>query len=159
MFMRILLLTISLIASLPFAHAQIRRGSVLLGGYMNVEGRSKVGVFMEPSRDAGLYLNLKGGYFLVENLALGIDYRQRPYTGGGVKAFGRYYYEGKVIAGIGYDITENAPTAEGGYAFFAAPFVAIEPTIFYRAFGKISTRQVGLNVNVSFFLNRRVKKD
>jgi hypothetical protein len=143
------------------ATAQITRGTVLLNGTVKVQksGDVEPGEYWFDS-DIGrdfVFINIKAGYFAGKNVVLGGEYSRTLYWGN-LSLFGRYYFKGKVVTGAAYNF-RGAAVLEGGYAFFVAPPVAFEATINYqKAFYYPLEDGIGLNFSVSFFLNRRIKK-
>lgn len=88
-------------------------------------------------------LDLKAGYFFIENFTAGLRLGyQHTSTGGSgsgltrIGVFGRYYFDGKIFAGAG--ITSVSPSTgnssvevplEVGYAAFVTRNIAIEPAL------------------------------
>jgi hypothetical protein len=156
--MRILAIAILVLASITNSSAQIRRGSILLSGSFDVNDMDNLHLtqIADVESASGVTLTFKAGYFVVKNGLLALDYERRSYLEDvNVRLIGRYYYRGKIIMGAGYNASENAAFFESGYAFFIAPFVAIEPTVTFEP----SEDDIGINVCVSFFLNRNRSRD
>ncbi len=151
---------------ISFSFGQIERGAMLVGASSNF------GLNREnPSPSTGnhittLNLDVKGGYFVINNLAAGLrfnynrTYRDGPsYGSTSVGIFGRYYYQGKFFGGIG--ITSVGPSSgntytefpiEVGYAAFITKNIAIEPSLNFVKGD--SQNVIGLNFGFSLYLNR-----
>jgi hypothetical protein len=150
------------------ASAQIEKGTVLAGASSNFAFNSTSQA--HGSSTTTLNLDLRGGYFIINNLALGIqvDYYQNwssassgSYGSTSVGLFGRYYYKGKIFGGLG--ITEVSPYPSGGsynlvpiqvgYAAFINKNIAIEPSLSLTEGNSQSV--LGLNVGFTLYLHRK----
>jgi hypothetical protein len=161
--MKKVLLTLFAATVVFAASAQISKGTILLAGNSNLN-------FQSNNEDAGddsdLTLNLKGGYFFMDNLAGGlvVQYAKNSEADDAATAFGpfvRYYVNGKIILGAAYllgsagDFKANALQIEAGYAIFANDAVAIEPSVYYQMYsGDAEGASFGLNVGISVYLGR-----
>ena len=142
------------------AMAQIEKGAIFIGassnfGYNNLSPDSSSGFTV-------MNLDLKGGYFIINNLAVGLnvgyvkidEYSEMSFGG-----FARYYIAGKFFAGAGFtsispeegDSTTEIPV-EIGYAAFITDNIAIEPGLSY-VIGD-GYEKFGPNVGFSLYLNR-----
>lgn len=156
------------------ASAQIEQGTWLIGGSSNLG-------FTSFNEDAGDYsqfnIDVKGGYFVIENLAVGLnlgyssvdlgDFGKETDTGFGV--FTRYYFNGKIFGGVGFnsvtakfesDLGDSESTIsvipiEVGYAAFIGKVVAIEPALNYSIYGGDGEgASFGVNIGISVYLGR-----
>lgn len=147
------------------ASAQISQGTILVGASSNAG-------FTSYNEDAGDYsqfnIDLKGGYFVIDNLALGlnlgytkIDDASQTTFG----AFGRYYVNGKIFGGIGFnstsvdlggsDATVSTIPIEVGYAAFINDAIAVEPALSYSILGgDAEGAAFGLNIGLTLYLGR-----
>jgi hypothetical protein len=157
---------LTLFAALTFfaASAQIEKGAILVNGQSSLD-------FTSSKPDGGdsfseITLGLKGGYFFIDNLAVGpqiVYYKHSEaddaLTGFGL--FGRYYVNGKIILGAGFnsnkagDASWTTVPLEAGYAAFVTDNVAIEPVVSYELWsGDQKGSAFGLSVGISVYLNR-----
>ena len=172
--MKKILITVFTISAL-FCSAQISKGTILAGASSNL-GLSNY----KP--DGGISttyfnLNAKGGYFIIDNLAVGLNMGinredRTNYTNAQslIGLFGRYYINGKIITGLGLGVVNNRldinnnttksnysrVTLTGGYAIFIGQVIAVEPTLNINIDGG-NNKGVGLGLAVGFtlFLNRK----
>lgn len=145
------------------ASAQISQGTILVGGSSNFN-------FTSYNEDAGdgsqLDLAVRGGYFFAENLAVGLNLGYSKWSEDddaqtAIGLFGRYYVNGKIIVGAGFnsikfgDVSGSELGLEAGYAIFANDAVAIEPTLNFTSFGgDFEGSAFGLRVGISVYLGR-----
>lgn len=151
------------------ASAQIEKGTWLASGGSNLS-------FTSNNEDAGDYsefdVNVKAGYFVIDNLAVGllVGYNKLNFNADGADSpdattaiglFGRYYVNGNVLLGANFasaksgDLSGTQIGLEAGYAIFLNNAVAIEPALNYNIFGgDLEGAQFGLNVGISVFLGR-----
>jgi len=145
------------------ASAQISQGTILLGGSSNLG-------FTSNNEDAGddsqFDLSVQGGYFVIENLAIGatIGYSKWSEADDATITIGpmaRYYFNGKIFAGAGFavqktgDFSGSVIPLQVGYAAFLNDAVAIEPSLNYSVYGgDYEGSSFGLNVGISVYLNR-----
>lgn len=156
------------------ASAQIEQGTILVGASSNAG-------FTSFNEDAGDYsqfnLDVKGGYFIMDNLAIGLnlgfssvdfgDSGKETDTGFGL--FGRYYFNGKIFGGVGFnsvkvkfesdsfdsESTVSVIPIEVGYAAFLNDAVAIEPALNYSIYGGDSEgASFGLSIGLTVYLGR-----
>jgi hypothetical protein len=116
-----------------------------------------------------LTLDLKAGYFVIDNLALGLSFGYEKYslddseeslTSFGL--FGRYYVNGKIFVGAGYSSSKfedsdaaNSLPFEVGYAAFITDNIAFEPSISYAiGVGDNESNTFGLNLGFALYFNR-----
>lgn len=142
------------------ASAQINKGSVLVGASSNLNFSSVK--FDGQDRFSLFDLGVKTGYFVVDNLAVGLDFGYQKIddlsiTNFGI--FGRYYYQGKIFGGAGFNVlkyedqdSQTSIPFEIGYAAFITENIAIEPA-FHFSVGD-NTNTYGLRVGFSIYLNR-----
>ena len=166
--MKKIIVTLSMLMLFSAAsYAQIQKGSFLVGASSNLgfssnstEGDDNVNVFT---------LDLKTGYFLVDNFALGVKFGYSKYSYGDndgsntvIGLFGRYYVNGKIFAGAGYSSTKpdnsdalNSMSLELGYAAFITNNIALEPSISYvKGLGDNDSNRFGLNLGFALYFNR-----
>ncbi|HEX5172209.1 MAG TPA: hypothetical protein VFW11_23695 [Cyclobacteriaceae bacterium] len=163
----ILLFLIVSILSVTGVVAQINQGTFLVGASSNLgfsststEGSDNVNVFL---------LDLKGGYFVMDNLAVGLSLGYTKYSAGDfdgssttIGLFGRYYIHGKIFAGLGFSSTDsnnsdsyNSVPFEFGYAAFVTDNIALEPSLSYSiGVGDNESNTFGLNVGFTLYFNR-----
>lgn len=145
------------------ATAQINKGTILLAGSSNLSGIQQD----EDSGDDVMFnLSVKGGYFLMNNLTLGLNASvDKPFGTNtktiGIGPFARYYFGGRLFLGAGYtsysadDFSYSAIPVELGYALFVADVVAIEPSLFYLKYGGDAEGSLfGVNIGISIFFGR-----
>ncbi len=167
--MKKVLLTFFAALTVFAASAQIEKGTWIVGGDSNLS-------FVSNNEDAGdnsqFNLDVKGGYFVVDNLAVGLLVGFNKYNSNVDGAedsdawvrfglFGRYYVNGKILLGLNYsaasqgDYSGSAIGLEAGYAIFLNKAVAIEPALNYAMYsGDDDGASFGLNVGISVFLGR-----
>jgi outer membrane protein len=166
--MKKVLLTVFAALTVFVASAQIEQGTWLVGASSNAG-------FTSYNEDAGDFsefnINVKGGYFVIENLAVGlnlgytkIDEASETTLG----LFGRYYVNGKIFVGAGFNSTSvdfgidgvdkatySTIPLEVGYAAFLNNVVAIEPSVGYQIYGgDREGAAFGINVGISVYLGR-----
>lgn len=155
------ILTFVACAAFLTASAQIEKGAWLFNGSSNLN-------FSNYSPSGGgasqsiTQINFKTGYFLAENLTLGLNFNYTAFGSSsttGLGAFGRYYPGGKFFAGLGYLSRSSTGTTgkgefslEAGYALFINKSIAVEPSLNYLSGDGYST--FGLNVGFGVYLNR-----
>ena len=155
--------------------AQISKGTILAGASSNLG-------FSNYKPDGGISttnfnLNVRGGYFVIDNLAVGLDLGldredQTNYTNANALfgIFGRYYIKGKIFAGAGIGVVNSRTdisntvskssttqaNIHGGYALFFGQSIAVEPAlnIIINA-GDSQGVGIGLGVGFTLFLNRK----
>lgn len=111
-------------------------------------------------------LNLKGGYFVIENLAVGanLGYFKDSEADDAITSFGlfgRYYVNGKIILGAGFnankfgEVSYTSIPLEAGYAAFITDNIAVEPVVTYTLMsGDAEGSSFGIGVGFSLYLNR-----
>lgn len=141
------------------AFGQIEKGAWLFSGGSNLGNTS-----YSPSggTSTSLFnLDLKGGYFFIDNLAGGALVNVLSYSGSsttGIGLFARYYIQGKFFLGAGFQSYSSSGSSttqiplEAGYAFFVNSAVAVEPALKYTTFDGGSTFNIGIGFTV--FLGR-----
>jgi hypothetical protein len=142
------------------ASAQINKGSVLVGASSNMN-------FTSISPDNGdnysiFDLSLKGGYFFMDNVTVGLNLGYQKlddFTISTFGLFGRYYYKGKFFGGTGFNVikyeNQDSQTSipfELGYAAFITENIAVEPSL-NLGIAEDNT-SFGLRVGFSLYLNR-----
>lgn len=143
------------------AFGQIEKGAWLFSGGSNLGNTS-----ISPSGGTStsvFNIDLKGGYFFIDNLAGGALVNILSYSGSsttGIGLFARYYIQGKFFLGAGFQSlsasgggssTTQIPF-EAGYAFFVNNAVAVEPALKYTTFDGGSSFNIGIGFTV--FLGR-----
>jgi hypothetical protein len=159
--MKKLVLTWIAAAAFLTASAQIEKNTVLFGGSSNLNF-STVSPSGGGTSESLTQISFKTGYFLAENMVLGLNFNYLAYAGSSTTAlgaFGRYYPGGKFFVGAGYLSRSSTGTsgkgefnAEAGYALFITRSVAVEPALNYISGDGFSS--IGLNVGFSLYLNR-----
>lgn len=163
----LLLLAVCSVFSMSAA-AQISQGTFLVGASSNL-GFSTTSYGDGDNLNA-FVLDLNGGYFVIDNLAVGLSFGYSNYSSGdfsgsttSVGLFGRYYVQGKIFAGLGFssihvedaDALTSIPL-EVGYAAFLTDNIAIEPSLNYGiGMGDNSANTFGLNIGFTLYLNRQ----
>lgn len=142
------------------AFAQINKGSVLVGASSNLNFRSVK--FDNSDRFSVFELGVKGGYFVIDNLTVGLDLGYQKIDNTSITnfgIFGRYYFQGKIFGGAGLSFlkfedqdSQTSIPFEIGYAAFITENIAIEPA-FQFSVGD-NTNTYGLRVGFSLYLNR-----
>jgi hypothetical protein len=163
--MKKLLLAFSAAFMMFSASAQIEKGTVFVGASSSF-GVNSYNPSGNGDNTTSVNLNLKAGYFVIENLTVGLNFGyDHSSTGDNSSSstkfgiFGRYYFMGKVFAGLGVNSVSNSPgdssaeiPIEVGYAAFITKNIAIEPSLnFVKGDGG---NTFGLNVGFSLYLNR-----
>lgn len=162
--MKKVLLTVFAACLVFAASAQISKGTILVGGSSNLN-------FISNNEDAGddsnFTLDLKGGYFFMDNLTAGLNLYYDKYSEAddatvGIGPFVRYYVNGKIILGLGFnsisqgDVSGSAIPLEVGYAWFLGDAVAVEPTLNYTSYGgDFDGASFGLKVGISVYLGKQ----
>jgi len=158
--MKKLFVVIVLALSVSAVSAQIGKGTFLVGASSNIGYNN-----LSPDDASGytiLNVNLKGGYFLINNLALGLNVgytKIDDYSETSIGAFGRYYIAGKFFAGAGFtsikpddgDSVTEIPI-ELGFAGFVTENIAIEPAVSYSKGD--GYERFGLNLGLTLYFNR-----
>lgn len=156
----------TLVAALGFfaASAQINQGAILVNAKSDLS-------FVSSSPDGGDSFNefnigLKGGYFVIENLAVGAQlgyykHSEADDASTSFGLFGRYYVNGKIILGAGFnsnksgDFSYTSIPLEAGYAAFITDNIAVEPVVTYELVsGDMEGSNFGIGVGFSLYLNR-----
>jgi outer membrane protein len=161
--MKKVLLTVFAALTVFVASAQIEQGTWLLSGASDLS-------FVSNNEDAGddsqFDVNVRGGYFVIENLAIGLNLGVSKWSEAddatiGVGPFARYYFAGKVFGGAGINIIKMGDFSatqiplEVGYAAFLNKVVAIEPSLNYGIYGgDLEGAAFGVNVGISVYLGR-----
>lgn len=156
----------TLVAALGFfaASAQINQGAILVNAQSDLN-------FVSTSPDGGesysqFNIGLKGGYFVIENLAVGAQlgyykHSEADDASTSFGLFGRYYVNGKIILGAGFNANKEGEASyttiplEAGYAAFITDNIAIEPVVTYELMtGDAEGSNFGIGVGFSLYLNR-----
>lgn len=143
--------------------AQIDKGTIFLSGLSSLNG-------IQQDEDSGddvtFNLSVKGGYFLVNNLVVGLNASiDKPFGTNtktiGIGPFARYYFGGRLFLGAGFtsysagDFSYSVIPVELGYALFLADIVALEPSLFYSKYGgDAEGSHFGLNMGISIYFKR-----
>jgi hypothetical protein len=151
--------------------AQIEKGTVLVGASSNLGFTS-----VKPDggdSESAFSLDIKAGYFFVDNFTAGLNLSLATTDGfsqTGIGVFGRYYINGKIFLGAGYNAIaqkyESTPDdikvnygmipLEAGYAAFLTPNIAVEPSLNFGIMtGDADGTSFGLNVGFAIYLNRK----
>lgn len=155
-----------LVATGAYAQEPVEKGAWLFSGGSNF-GYNSVSQSGGGSSVSTVNMNLKGGYFFMDNLAGGLLFDYYSISGGGssvsstgIGLFARYYVSGKFFLGAGFQSQSSGSGSssttqipiEAGYAFFFNKTVAMEPALVYRSYSGGST--FGLNLGFTVFLGR-----
>ena len=170
-----LILTVIVGSVTALCSAQIPKGTILAGASSNLG-------FSNYKPDGGVSttnfnLNAKGGYFIIDNLAVGVnfgierqDQTNSTLSAGNFGVFGRYYIMGKIFAGAGIGVVNTRSDVgtvtnktnytqinlHGVYALFLNPNIAVEPALNININAGVSQGVgVGLAVGFTLFLNRK----
>ena len=157
----------ALIAAFGVANAQTEQGGWLIGASSNL------GFTSQKHKDADdatntLNFDVKAGYFLMDNLAAGLDFGYFNSKTGDAEAgltniglFARYYFNGTFYAGAGFTSTSVKDgdsgswiNLEAGYPVWMGDNVALEPSLNYSIGGGDLYEDVssfGLNVGFSLY--------
>lgn len=159
------LLTLFAAITVFAASAQIEQGTILVGASSNA-GFSSTSIDGVDDNSTSFNIGLKGGYFVIDNLAVGLTFEYQKEKFGdsefdatGFGLFGRYYVNGKIFAGAGFQSikfgdadAETFIPLEVGYAAFITDNIAVEPSLNYVIGDGNST--FGLGVGFTLYLNR-----
>jgi len=159
--MKKIILMLVLGGTILTASAQIEKGAILVGGNSSFS-YSSVSPSGGSSSSITLF-NLKGGYFVAENIALGLNFGYQSISSSSlttIGVFGRYYPAGKFFVGAGYSSTKASGASssqgqfnlEGGYVGFVGKSVAFEPAISFNSGDGYSI--IGFALGISVYLNR-----
>lgn len=164
----------ALVAMFGFANAQTEQGGMLVGASSNL-GFSSTSVDGVDDNTSNFNLNARGGYFVIDNLAVGLNLGFNNAKQGDNKStttsiglFGRYYVNGTFFLGAGFDSTKaKVETAagsgdvsgswirlEGGYPVWLNDNIAVEPALNYNIGGgdaNDGVSQFGLAVGFSLY--------
>lgn len=160
------LLTLFAAITVFAASAQIEQGTILVGASSNF-GFSSTSVDGIDDNATSFNIDLRGGYFVIDNLAVGLTLGYEKFKWGDLEAdqtsfglFGRYYFQGKIFAGAGFQSVKSGDAdaetfipLEVGYAAFITDNIAIEPSLNYVIGDGNST--FGLGVGFTLYLNRK----
>ncbi|MEO9871047.1 hypothetical protein [Ekhidna sp.] len=172
--MKKVLLTIALVAVFGFAaNAQTDQGGWVVGASSNL-GFSSQSVDGVDENGSTFILDVKAGYFLIDNLAGGLNlgYSSIKQVGSEdalntteIGLFSRYYFNGTFYAGLGFDavsakfgdgdsVSGTQINIEAGYPIFiGGETVALEPSLNYSlGGGDLLEDSSTFGVNVGFFL-------
>ncbi|MFM7851627.1 MAG: hypothetical protein ACKO96_06820 [Flammeovirgaceae bacterium] len=159
-------LALTLLASLTLyvVNAQIEQSTIFVGTTSNL---SLLDVRTGPNSSTTYFnISVQGGYFLVDNLMIGLDLSATSSHGTSVQvgAFTRYYPQGKFFLGAGFSTTSfstgnnnlNQMGLEGGYVAFITKNISVEPALVYtKGFGDYSNfGNFGLRIGFGLYLNR-----
>jgi hypothetical protein len=151
------------------AIAQINKGTFLVGASSNL-GFSSTSTEISDDNVNVFLLDVSGGYFVIDNLALGLSFGYSKYSyedfdGSSTSfgLFGRYYVNGKVFLGLGFASAKvedsdavNSIPLEVGYAAFVTDNIAIEPSLSYSlGLGDNESNTFGLQVGFTLYFNRQ----
>ncbi len=149
--------------------AQTEQGKILMGATSNL-GLSVLSQDAVEDNNFNLSLNAQGGYFVIDNLAAGLNLGFGVSNQGDISVnsfvvgpFGRYYFD-NVFFGAGFSfintnrddgITDLSSSGsqiglELGYAAFINNNVAIEPALTYFNTGGDFDGQTSIALNIGF---------
>ncbi|MFK7951548.1 MAG: hypothetical protein AB8B73_01780 [Ekhidna sp.] len=172
--MKKLILSTTLVAIFGFANAQTEQGAILVGASSNL-GFTSTSVDGVDDNASNFNLDARGGYFVIDNLAVGLGLGFNNQKQGDNKIgttsfglFGRYYVNGTFFLGAGFDTTKTTlETAAGsgdvsgsfinfeaGYPVWLGDNAAIEPSLNYSIGGgdaNDGTNVFGLAVGFSLY--------
>ncbi|WP_421763039.1 hypothetical protein [Ekhidna sp.] len=173
--MKKVLLIATLVAFFGCADAQTEKGGWLIGASTSFEYASTS--YDDPTLDKTTNFNLEivTGYFLIDNLAVGLNYgydkEKQGFDGNTTTFIGpfvRYYVKGTFFVGTSYsaasreDIFARAPEKssfrllafEAGYPIWIVDTIAIEPSLNYGiATGEdiVNSKTFGLNLGLNLY--------
>lgn len=158
--MRRLALIVCLLIGTVAAHAQFEKGK----WFVNPSVTGLNFSYNTETDKAHFGLEVKGGAFLIDNVALLLD-AGATWQGGGTDVYmlgvgGRYYFN-KIGVFLGADVNLNRYNwdggdktrfgfgMEGGYAFFLSRTVTIEPAVYWDI--NKDRSEFGLKVGFGFY--------
>lgn len=130
-------------------NAQEDASSYTSSGTIMLNGSSSLNISFADGTPT--LLGLGAGYFLMDNLAAGLNFQYFSFDGNSDTAtelFARYYVMPDLFAGLAYQL--NDPTvfsASVGYNFFIGDMISLEPTFTYP-FKDIYDPELGIGVSV-----------
>ncbi|RLD89890.1 MAG: hypothetical protein DRJ29_16230 [Bacteroidetes bacterium] len=147
MLIRLLLVTFFFLSALFDLHGQIQKKSLMVGGEMDIPFQNQI------REEKTFYLNSKVGYFIVDNLAIGIiieselfiEYDHRTFSLGAgpmiryyvgqnkVKPFGSFSYVASIVTGNFFNPNEFLSHLQPGIGicYQLRPTIGIEALIGY----------------------------
>ncbi|MEP1094721.1 MAG: hypothetical protein ABJG78_06395 [Cyclobacteriaceae bacterium] len=146
--MKRLLFTMTMVAAFGVASAQTEQGGWLLGASTNL-GFTSTSVDGADDNFTTFNLDTRVGYFLMDNLAAGLDLSFQNEKQGDDKfsatvigPFARYYFGGTFFVGAGYGaasaknddddtVKGGLLSLEAGYPIWFGDNVALEPSLNY----------------------------
>ena len=161
----LIVLALSFLANTgAYAQDPIAKGALMFTGGSNLGYTS-----YSPSTGSSsslFVIDLKGGYFFMDNFAGGVLLDLVSSSSGSttstftsIGAFARYYVGGKFFLGAGVASQSSTGSTsstvipiEAGYAFFLSKIVAVEPGLKFTSQTGGST--FGLNIGFTVFLGR-----
>ncbi|RQO31184.1 hypothetical protein DBR32_09295 [Taibaiella sp. KBW10] len=165
------------------ADAQLQKGTFLVGGQL-----ANINFGLGSSNSVSLDISPKVGYFIQNNLALGLEVPLGftaikgidPTFRYGIGAFGRYYFapkefnidnilnRGRFFGEAGVGIAGQTDVEVGfnikvgaGYAYFITPNVALETLVRYQGtYGTGNTSGLGINLGFQIHLpSKKIKSE
>lgn len=146
--MKKLLFTMTMIAAFGVANAQTEQGGWLVGASTNL-GFTSTSIDGADDNVSNFNLDTRAGYFLMDNLAAGLDLSFQNVKEGDDKfsltvigSFVRYYVGGNFFLGAGYGaasaksddddaVKGGLLSLEAGYPIWFGDNVALEPSLNY----------------------------
>ena len=175
MFMKKLILTLLATLSLSIGFSQIEKGTFMTGASSSLSYNNYS--FKGTTTNLNIFnLNFKGGYFVADNFALGLNInyinlnQSTTNSTTSLGIFVRYYFHTPVFVGVGVSSVTNSFTGFGssnsststvlpfelGYAAFITRNFAIEPSINYNVGddkGGVTFNGLNVGANGSFGFN------
>lgn len=154
--------------SISLVQAQIEKGTIFVGPASNLNYTS-AGANGADEKTNTFNLQLGVGYFVAENLTIGLTAGVNSTKFRGIKSeatvigpFARYYLNGQIILGVGYNSTKftdqnsfGSVISQLGYAAFIGEVLAVEPSIGYAVgVGDNNTNNISFNIGFGIYLNR-----
>lgn len=141
------------------AQDAINKGAWLVGSSSNIGWTNSSAT--SGGSSSTFYVNLKGGYFFMDNLTGGLDFGLISSSGTSITTIGpfvRYYFAGKFYFGAGFSSTSSSGTSytripfEAGAALFITDNIAVEPSLNFTSYDGGS--DLGVRVGFTLYLNR-----
>ena len=144
---KIFFTVISIYVFATTASAQIPQGTIFAGVTSNLSYSSTSFDVTDDNQNI-FNIDLNGGYFVGDNILLGATFGYSSFSFGDIDEFddsatnygifGRYYVNGQIFLGLGYQAVKpedidaiGSIPFEAGYAAFITDDITIEPSISY----------------------------
>lgn len=149
------------------ANAQIPQGTIFAGVSSNLSYSSTSFDGFDDNQNQ-FTLNLNGGYFVSENILVGaqfgyssLNFGESDFSSTQYGLFGRYYVNGEIFLGLGYQATKpedidalGSIPIEAGYAAFVTDDITVEPSISYSlGVGDNEANTLAFNIGFGIYIN------